>query len=67
MKSFNETKRMIGFCQTDDFFLEYIQRLVAAGVIVVSKGDIIEEKEMVSDEFYERLCLVFGVLNDDKP
>lgn len=64
MKSFNETKTTIGFCQTDAFFLEYIQRLIDADVICVYDQDINEIDKVVSDEFYERLCLVFGVIND---
>jgi hypothetical protein len=33
MKTFNQIKSLIGFCQTDEFFLEYLQMLQAAGVI----------------------------------
>lgn len=65
MKTFKTMKNVIGFCQTDDFFLEYIQRLIDAGVVSVYAGDINEKEKMVSDEFYERLCQVFGVLDGD--
>lgn len=61
MKSFNETKRVLGFYQTDVFFLEYLQKLNNAGVIAIQTGNIREADKMVSDDFYDRLRMVFGV------
>jgi hypothetical protein len=40
MKTFNQIKSLIGFCQTDEFFLEYLQMLQAAGVIHPVESDI---------------------------
>lgn len=38
MKTFNQIKSLIGFCQTDEFFLEYLQMLQAAGLFIPLKA-----------------------------
>lgn len=66
MKTFKELKKLIGFCQTDDFFLEYIQRLSDSDVVKICNGDILKEVGMVSDDFYRQIAEVFGIsLNDE--
>ncbi|HBC8969788.1 TPA: hypothetical protein KE741_003123 [Raoultella ornithinolytica] len=67
MKTFNQMKNLIGFCQTDEFFLEYLQKLQGAGVIQVVDGDIDAENKRLSDDFYTRLADVYGVSSDDEP
>ena len=37
MKTFNQLKSLIDFCQTDAFFLEHLNRLQIAGVIYLGK------------------------------
>ncbi|HBM2918028.1 TPA: hypothetical protein LVK99_002120 [Klebsiella michiganensis] len=66
MKTFNQIKSLIGFCQTDEFFLEYLQKLQGAGVIQVVDGDIDAENKTLSDDFYSRLADVYGVSSDDE-
>ncbi|WP_434668609.1 hypothetical protein ACMYSO_24440 [Klebsiella sp. B345] len=61
MKTFNELKSLIDFCQTDAFFLEHLNRLQAAGVISLDEGDIDAERRTVSDDFYDRLGGVYGI------
>ncbi|WP_154916456.1 hypothetical protein [Klebsiella michiganensis] len=61
MKTFNQIKSMIGFCQTDEFFLEYLQMLQAAGVIHPGESDIDADSKTVSDDFYDRLASVYGI------
>lgn len=61
MKTFNQIKSLIGFCQTDDFFLEYLQMLQAAGVIHPGESDIDADSKTVSDDFYDRLASVYGI------
>ncbi|HDU5897202.1 hypothetical protein ABN132_00900 [Klebsiella aerogenes] len=61
MKTFNQIKSLIGFCQTDEFFLEYLQMLQAAGVIHPGESDIDADSKTVSDDFYERLASVYGI------
>ncbi|BFO34156.1 MULTISPECIES: hypothetical protein [Klebsiella] len=61
MKTFNQIKSLIGFCQTDEFFLEYLQRLQAAGVIHPGESDIDADSKTVSDDFYDRLASVYGI------
>ncbi|EPM4908300.1 hypothetical protein ACTLTU_003545 [Klebsiella oxytoca] len=61
MKTFNQIKSLIGFCQTDEFFLEYLQMLQAAGVIHPVEGDINADSKTVSDDFYDRLASVYGI------
>ena len=61
MKTFNQIKSLIGFCQTDEFFLEYLQMLQAAGVIHPGESDIDADSETVSDDFYDRLASVYGI------
>lgn len=61
MKTFNQIKSLIGFCQTDEFFLEYLQKLQGAGVIQVVDGDIDAENKMLSEDFYNRLASVYGI------
>ncbi|SQI91004.1 Uncharacterised protein [Klebsiella oxytoca] len=51
MKTFNQIKSLIGFCQTDEFFLEYLQMLQAAGVIHPGESDIDADSKTVSDDF----------------
>lgn len=65
MKTFKQLKSLIGFCQTDAFFLEYLQKLQDAGVIHVVDGDIDADKKALSDDFYTRLADVYGVSSDD--
>lgn len=61
MKTFNQIKSLIGFCQTDEFFLEYLQMLQAAGVIHPVESDIDADSKTVSDDFYDRLASVYGI------
>ena len=61
MKTFNQIKSLIGFCQTDEFFLEYLQMLQAAGVIHPVESDIDSDSKTVSDDFYVRLASVYGI------
>ncbi|ELK0737500.1 hypothetical protein ACXKL1_004090 [Klebsiella oxytoca] len=61
MKTFNQIKSLIGFCQTDEFFLEYLQMLQAAGVIHPGESDIDADSKIVSDDFYYRLASVYGI------
>ena len=61
MKTFNQIKSLIGFCQTDEFFLEYLQMLQAAGVIHPVESDIDADSKTVSEEFYDRLASVYGI------
>ncbi|HGK4116584.1 TPA: hypothetical protein ACJ2O6_004490 [Klebsiella pneumoniae] len=41
MKTFNQLKSLIDFCQTDAFFLEHLNRLQIAGVIYLDCGEVI--------------------------
>ncbi|EIY5008388.1 hypothetical protein I4540_17920 [Klebsiella michiganensis] len=66
MKTFNQIKSLIGFCQTDEFFLEYLQKLQGVGVITVGDGDIDAESKTLSDDFYTRLADVYGVSSGDE-
>ncbi|AKL09263.1 TPA: hypothetical protein NRM82_002536 [Klebsiella pneumoniae] len=61
MKTFNQIKSLIGFCQTDEFFLEYLQMLQAAGVIHPVESDIDADSKTVSEDFYNRLASVYGI------
>ncbi|MBC5088463.1 hypothetical protein [Klebsiella quasipneumoniae] len=61
MKTFNQIKSLIGFCQTDEFFLEYLQMLQAAGVIYPGESDIDADSKTVSEDFYDRLASVYGI------
>ena len=61
MKTFNQIKSLIGFCQTDEFFLEYLQMLQAAGVIHPDESDIDADSKTVSEDFYDRLASVYGI------
>lgn len=61
MKTFNQIKSLIGFCQTDEFFLEYLQMLQAAGVIHPGESDIDADSKTVSEDFYDRLASVYGI------
>ncbi|EPY7209285.1 hypothetical protein ACXEIW_001185 [Klebsiella oxytoca] len=61
MKTFNQLKSMIDFCQTDEFFLEHLNRLQNAGVIYLDEGDIDADRKTVSDDFYDRLSSVYGI------
>lgn len=61
MKTFNQIKSLIGFCQTDEFFLEYLQMLQAAGVIHPVESDIDSDSKTVSEDFYNRLASVYGI------
>ncbi|EMH3471892.1 TPA: hypothetical protein L9408_004604 [Klebsiella pneumoniae] len=61
MKTFNHIKSLIGFCQTDEFFLEYLQMLQAAGVIHPVESDIDADSKIVSEDFYDRLASVYGI------
>lgn len=61
MKTFNQIKSLIGFCQTDEFFLEYLQMLQAAGVIHPDESDIDANNKTVSEDFYDRLASVYGI------
>lgn len=66
MKTFNQLKNQIGFCQTDEFFLEYLQMLQAAGVIHPGESDIDADSKTVSEDFYTRLSEVYGISSDDE-
>ncbi|EHT05843.1 hypothetical protein HMPREF9694_05391 [Klebsiella michiganensis] len=61
MRTFNQIKSLIGFCQTDEFFLEYLQMLQAAGVIHPVESDIDADSKTVSEDFYDRLASVYGI------
>ncbi|EPP1404625.1 MULTISPECIES: hypothetical protein [Klebsiella] len=61
MKTFNQIKSLIGFCQTDEFFLEYLQMLQDAGVIHPVESDIDSDSKTVSEDFYNRLASVYGI------
>ncbi|MGS1814070.1 hypothetical protein GHV20_003770 [Klebsiella oxytoca] len=61
MKTFNQLKSLIDFCQTDAFFLEHLNRLQAAGVIYLDESDIDADSKMVSEDFYIRLSAVYGI------
>ncbi|CAM8227003.1 Phage protein [Klebsiella michiganensis] len=61
MKTFNQMKSLIGFCQTDEFFLEYLQMLQDAGVIHPVESDIDSDSKTVSEDFYNRLASVYGI------
>lgn len=61
MKTINQIKSLIGFCQTDEFFLEYLQKLQGAGVIQVVDGDIDAENKTLREDFYNRLASVYGI------
>ncbi|MCS6038997.1 hypothetical protein LNP20_11340 [Klebsiella pneumoniae subsp. pneumoniae] len=61
MKTFNQIKSLIGFCQTDEFFPEYLQMLQAAGVIHPVESDIDADSKTVSEDFYDRLASVYGI------
>lgn len=61
MKTFNQIKSLIGFCQTDEFFLEYLQMLQAAGIIHPVESDIDSDSKTVSEDFYNRLASVYGI------
>ncbi|ENU0756219.1 MULTISPECIES: hypothetical protein [Klebsiella] len=65
MKTFNQIKSLIGFCQTDEFFLEYLQMLQAAGVIHPGESDIDADSKTVSEDFYDRLASVYGIEAED--
>ncbi|HDS5551017.1 TPA: hypothetical protein QHX99_003678 [Klebsiella aerogenes] len=65
MKTFNQIKSLIGFCQTDEFFLEYLQMLQAAGVIHPVESDIDSDSKTVSEDFYNRLASVYGIEAED--
>ncbi|HCI6825617.1 TPA: hypothetical protein ACN7G2_001117 [Klebsiella pneumoniae] len=66
MKTFNQIKSLIGFCQTDEFFLEYLQMLQAAGVIHPGESDIDADSKTVSEDFYDRLASVYGIEAEEK-
>lgn len=66
MKTFNELKSLIDFCQTDAFFLEHLNRLQDAGVISLDEGDIDADRRTVSDDFYDRLAGVYGIEPETK-
>ncbi|MGF8889248.1 hypothetical protein AAGN03_05275 [Klebsiella pneumoniae] len=66
MKTFNQLKSLIDFCQTDAFFLEHLNRLQIAGVIYLDEGDIDAERKTVSDIFYDRLASVYGIEPETK-
>ncbi|HIE8970146.1 TPA: hypothetical protein ACXP5C_002513 [Klebsiella pneumoniae] len=61
MKTLNQIKSLIGFCQTDEFFLEYLQMLQDAGVIHPVESDIDSDSKTVSEDFYNRLASVYGI------
>ncbi|WP_130982662.1 hypothetical protein [Klebsiella pneumoniae] len=61
MKTFNQLKSLIDFCQTDAFFLEHLNRLQSAGVIYLDEGDIDADRKTVSDDFYDRLASVYSI------
>ncbi|HHS9281464.1 TPA: hypothetical protein ACUB1K_003537 [Klebsiella michiganensis] len=66
MKTFNQIKSLIGFCQTDEFFLEYLQMLQDAGVIHPVESDIDADSKTVSEDFYDRLASVYGIEAEEK-
>lgn len=41
MKTFNQIKSLIGFCQTDEFFLEYLQMLQLRELFIPLKAILI--------------------------
>ncbi|WP_227622473.1 hypothetical protein, partial [Klebsiella pneumoniae] len=66
MKTFNQLKSLIDFCQTDAFFLEHLNRLQIAGVIYLDEGDIDADRKTVSDDFYDQLASVYGIEPETK-
>ena len=66
MKTFNQLKSLIDFCQTDAFFLEHLNRLQIAGVIYLDEGDIDADRKTVSDDFYDQLAGVYGIEPETK-
>ena len=66
MKTFNQLKSLIDFCQTDAFFLEHLNRLQIAGVIYLDEGDIDADRKTVSDDFHDRLASVYGIEPETK-
>ena len=66
MKTFNQLKSLIDFCQTDAFFLEHLNRLQIAGVIYLDEGDIDADRKTVSDDFYDHLASVYGIEPETK-
>ncbi|MBW5675863.1 hypothetical protein GQQ37_15655 [Klebsiella pneumoniae] len=66
MKTFNQLKSLIDFCQTDAFFLEHLNRLQIAGVIYLDEGDIDADRKTVSDDFYDQLARVYGIEPETK-
>ncbi|MEQ3478672.1 hypothetical protein ABMX15_18880 [Klebsiella variicola] len=51
MKTFNQLKSLIDFCQTDAFSLEHLNRPHVAGVIYFDDGNIDTDRKTVSDDF----------------
>lgn len=64
MKTLYQTKKIIGYPQTDEVFLDYLAQLKGADVIAINDGDIVDNK--VSDDFYRRLAAVFGIQLDEE-
>ncbi|OKP31373.1 hypothetical protein [Serratia fonticola] len=65
MKTLEELQRVVGYEQTQDYFLEYIALLVEREVIDKPGADdiIIDSKGVahVSCEFFNRMTDVYGV------
>ena len=66
MKTFNQLKSLIDFCQTDACFLEHLNRRQIAGVIYLDEGDIDADRKTVSDDFYDQLARVYGIEPEKK-
>lgn len=67
MKTFKQLKSLIDFCQTDAFFLSYMEQLRSAGVITIEEGDIDADSKTVSDDFYAQLASVYGIEAEPQP
>ncbi|KFC13102.1 hypothetical protein GTGU_00178 [Trabulsiella guamensis ATCC 49490] len=66
MKTLEQLKKRIDFQQTDEFCLNFLHEIAERGIITIGKGDIFEESgvTMVSDDFYLRCCMAWGVEPD---
>jgi|GEM_PF-721246 hypothetical protein len=66
MRTIKQLKALIGYAQTDNVFLDYLQQLSGSGVIRINDADIDTDAGTVSDDFYERMAAVYGVELDNE-
>lgn len=70
MKTIEELKGKIGFCQTDDVFISFLKEIAGKGIIIIRDGDLTIENgvNMVSDDFFLECCAAWGIDPDgEKP